>query len=129
MGEEEFSRLIERAAYYAKILPGSRPGPRFTNGWIRTLEMAPVDDDRYPELPEYREIATPEQIRVLDFVTDVLSKLSDDQRRVLWLRAEGNSWRYLAKEFCVTAGRVRRFWKDAMVMALDECGGVCKNLE
>ena len=129
MGEEEFSRLIERAAYYAKILPVSRPGPRVTNGWIRTLEMAPVDDDRYPELPEYREFATPEQIRVLDFVTDVLSKLSDDQRRVLWLRAEGNSWRYLAKEFCVTAGRVRRFWKDAMVMALDECGGVCKNLE
>ena len=122
MGEEELAGLIAQAAHYSTVLPGKRPGPTFTNGWVRTLEMAPIDDDRYPEIPEYREVATPEQIEVLDFVTSLMVQLSVDQRRVLWLRAEGNSWRWLAREFGVTANRVRRFWKDAIMTALEVSG-------
>ena len=107
--EADVARILSNAAWCAHRLPG-RPGPRYANVWLALMDMAPVDDS-YPEDKRIFVHPSPELIADLERATEWMIPLPVRGRRILWLRAEGNHWRYIGRQVGITHVWAQKLWR------------------
>lgn len=107
--EEDVGRILSNAARCAHRLPGC-PGPRYANAWIALMDMAPVDDS-YPEDKRIFLHPSPEMIADFERATTWMTWLPVRGRKILWLRADGNSWRYIARHVGISPRWVQQIWR------------------
>ena len=104
--------ILGRAVRAAKLIQGpKRPG--YANVWVVMMQQAMIRDE-YPETPEPRDYATPEEIAALDIAHGWMVHMSEPERCILWGRADGDSWRHLARKVGLTPHLVQKAARQAV---------------
>lgn len=103
---------IQIAADTAHKLAGRWPGPQYACVWDSLMSMAPIDDS-YPEDKRIRVYPTAGELHCLDAVTEWMLPLSIPARKILWYRADGNRWRWIAARVGLAPRYCQKIWQDS----------------
>ncbi len=107
--EEQVARVLSNAVWCARMLPGS-VGPQYANVWHSLMAMAPVDDS-YPEDKRLRVYPDAALLADLDLATEWMTWLPERVRPIFWLRADGNRWRFIARQVGLTPQYCQMLWR------------------
>ena len=111
MTEAEFAARMVEALDVAKRLPGPRS---LQPGNIFRYLVVSKDSDDVDEV-EHRLSRLPPsaaEIAAFDEVIDWIGPLPVRIRKLLWLRADANSWRFIAREMGLNPRYCQRLWRS-----------------
>ena len=108
--EKIVADILVDALHTSRRLPGV-VGPRYANVWHSLIGMAPIDDS-YPEDKRVRIYPSAEALETLDTVYTWMTWLPLRARKILWLHADGNSWRWIARQVGITPQYCRKLWRQ-----------------
>ena len=113
LSPREVEERFTEAARTLRRLPDKRPIGYF-NVWpaivrtrweIMAMEPQPM-----------KVLATPQAITRMELCMDWMLWLEPEDARLVWLRAEGHSFRYLARHFGLSRMMVWRRWAAALIV-------------
>ena len=120
--EPEIARVLTNAVLAAKRLPAVRM-PTCENVWSQLLAMAP-EDDGWPEDKRVYEPLPLALIADLDRATNWLAPLHIRERRLMWMRGDGDRWAHIGRVLGITTRWCQKLWHRtaAQIAARDQTG-------
>ena len=123
----QVAAAVQIANHAAHTLAGRWPGPSYACVWDPLLAMAPVDDS-YPEDKRVRIYPSHAELACLDLVTDWMLLLRIPCRKILWYRADGNQWRWIARQVGYSPRHCMKLWQQsADLIFSSDCCGILRN--
>ena len=138
--EEEFAGRMAEALAIADRIPGREkavanqiseafdtadrleaPRKLGASNVFRHLIAAKSDEDiESIERMLSRRRATPDEERGFDEVIEWITPLPIRLRKLLWLRADGNSWRYIGRVLGITPRWCQKLWRQAAAQIAEQ---------